>query len=677
MDELHAIFVAEARELIADLERALLELENDEGNKECISAIFRSMHTLKGSSGMFGFEPMSTLTHQLETIYADIRDGKRSLSREILNATLGSVDHLKKLVEDAGLTDPALQAAHATILRQIETLSSQSADVESNAGESTTTNELPLVTYYVSFHPRADILKNGTNTLYLADDVLALGHGISIPYFADLPTLEAMTPALSYTGFEIVVATSKSETDIREVFMFVEAEANLTIQIIEKGDLLADESTVSNLLSLSKGTSPLGLRAVESVLIRDTGRVTPVTESTKGRTISSVRVPSDRLDEFMNLVSELVTTQASLTLYGSKADSPELTEIAENVEKITRRLRDNAFSMSLVPIESLVIRFQRLIRDLSRELNKQIVFKAEGTDTEIDKAIVEKLTDPIVHLMRNAAGHGIESPEERVKKGKPAQGQVTLRSYYSGANVIIEISDDGAGINIEKVRKKAIAKGLLDPNTETSEQEILNMIFLPGFSTAEKVTDVSGRGVGMDVLRKNIADLQGEVSLHTVAGEGTTFTIRLPLTLSIIDGLLVRIGETDFILPLAAVDKCYEVDTKYLEQAYNTRIALDGELIPFLLLRREFNVKTESPDRSQAIKITYDGTKISLVVDKILGEYQAVLKPLGHLYRHQDEFSGATILGDGSVALVIDPHKLSRKLITSQSRKQQVYEQQY
>lgn len=675
MENLHAIFMAEAKDLIVELEVALLKLESDQQNIECISSVFRAMHTLKGSAGMFGFDSISSLTHHLENIYASIRDGKKRLDQNILSTTLNSIDYLKSLLSDTGERKNELRQAHENLIRQIEKLAEEKEnDTAVESHPASTPDHQNVCTYYILFHPKTEILKNGTNTLYIVDDLLSLGQGIAIPFFENLPPLADLVSDLSYTGFEVILSASASEAQLKEVFMFVDTEAHILIKQIAPTDLLSDKN-IHTLQEECKGDAPIGLPGVESILILEQPLNKITSEVNKSKSVSTVRVPSDRLDEFMNLVSELVTTQASLTLFGARTESPELMAIAENVEKITRRLRNNAFSMSLVPVESLVVRFQRLIRDLSKDLKKDIVFKAEGTETEIDKAIVEKLSDPILHIMRNAVDHGIEMPHDRLRKGKPAQGVVQLNAFYSGANVIIEISDDGGGINLDKVRKKAISRGIINADAEMTEQEIINLIFMPGFSTADAVTDVSGRGVGMDVLRKNIADIQGEVHVRTKEGKGSTFTIKLPLTLSIIDGLLVRAGETDFIIPLSSVGKCYEVATNQLENVFNQRISLDGQLTPFLSLRENFFVKSTAPVLSQVIKIPYEDIHVGLVVDKILGECQAVLKPLGYMYRDQDEFSGATILGDGSVALVIDPHKLSHKLITSKTKTEMEHEQ--
>jgi two-component system chemotaxis sensor kinase CheA len=319
--------------------------------------------------------------------------------------------------------------------------------------------------------------------------------------------------------------------------------------------------------------------------------------------------------------------------------------------------------MSMVPIETLVVRFQRLVRDLSKELGKAVVLETEGTDTRIDRSIIEQLTDPLLHILRNALDHGLEKPEDRVGKGKTVQGTITMRSYSAGANVIIEISDDGAGIDLARVRAKAVAQGLIAEDAQLAEADLIDLIFRPGFSTAEKVSGVSGRGVGMDVVRRNITDIRGDVRVSTRAGEGTTFTIRLPLTLSIIDGLLVRVGTTDLILPLSSVSKCFEVNTAELGANENQWTVLDGARTPYFMLRRDMDHALPPPELSQLIRIPYGNGQVGLVVDRIVGEYQAVLKPLGELHRNDDEYSGATILGDGSVALVVDPHRMIHKRI--------------
>lgn len=661
MENLTSVFVSEANELLEDLEKALLQLENDKQSKMGISEVFRIMHSLKGSANMFGFEAINNLTHNLETIYQTIRDNGGSLTQEVFNVTLSCLDHLKALLENPVIKDPILQRTHEDLLSEIHRLNTGTKDTKAGSTLKLA-EESSSVTYYIVFKPDSRVLRNGTNTLYLLDEILSLGHGLSLPYFIDLPNWDNIQPDLSYTGFEVVLYSNKTELEIREVFMFVEDESEIEIVRLSDENLLTDSVLNENLVC-AHAFNKVGHEAILDALSQKKSKTQAVAaDLQRVKNTTNVRVSSERLDELMNLVSELVTTQAGLSLLAEKNSSPELTAIAETVEKITRRLRDNAFTMSLVPVENLVVRFQRLVRDLSKELRKEIEFRTEGTETEIDKSITEKLADPLMHLIRNGLDHGIELPEERIKKGKSRKGTILFKSYYSGANVTIEIKDDGAGINLEKVRAKAIKQGLISPDVELGEKEILNLIFLPGFSTKEKITDVSGRGVGMDVVRRNVTGLRGEIDIRSRMGEGSTFIIKLPLTLSVIDGLLVKIDDSDFILPLSSVEKCYEIESNTLDNNFNNWITLDGERTPYLYLRNNFHSKSEAPQFSQVIKISSHLGQIGLIVDRIIGDYQAVLKPLGHAYRDQQEFSGATILGDGTVALVIDPLRLINKL---------------
>jgi two-component system chemotaxis sensor kinase CheA len=378
----------------------------------------------------------------------------------------------------------------------------------------------------------------------------------------------------------------------------------------------------------------------------------------KEQTISSIRVASEKIDHMMNLVSELVTTQARLSLKAEQSNDGELLSIAENVQKLSRQLRDNAFDIALVPVETMLTRFQRLVRDLSSSMNKKVKFTAEGTETELDKNIIETLTDPLLHILRNSIDHGIETPEERAKKGKPEEGHILLKAYYSGASVHIQIHDDGKGIDVEKVKAKAIEKGIVDTNEKVSQRELYDLIFKSGFSTSDNVTDVSGRGVGMDVVKRKLAEIRGEVEIDSEVNVGTTLTVKLPLTLSIIDGLLVQIEDNSYVVPLSAVDKIYAARHNDVVDTFNNLIVLDGEQVPFFYLREEFALPESNSDMEEIVVVQYEDKRIGLVVDTVIGEYQAVLKSLGKMYKRQDIISGATILGDGTVALVLDTNKM-------------------
>lgn len=660
-DKLTQTFLAEANELIIDIERCLLDIGRGSNDSEDISAIFRSMHTLKGASGMFGFELVQRLTHHLENIYQDIRDGKRLMDADITDLTFKTLDQLRILLNaDANQTEPS---GYNELLETVKAIGSENKVAQQISYAQATSSEK---TYYVRFTPQADIIRNGNNPLYLVDDLAALGPAIVLPFFNHLPDLNQLDVENCYMGFEIILATDKTEDEIHTVFLFVEGNCELQISKLTNENSLTTFTNEQNPFNTKDFSTPLGVEFFKNTF--DKRAAKPVNETSKASTTknANIRVASEQLDELMNLVSELVTTQARLSLFTTGTLSAELSGISENIEKITRRLRDNAFTMSLVPLDSIRVRFQRLVSDLSKELNKSVDFVTEGMETKIDKSIIEKLTDPILHILRNCIDHGIETPDVRTQNGKTRQGTLSLRAFYSGSSVVIEISDDGAGLNRDRIRNKAISRGLIGVDTQLADKELTDLIFLPGFSTAANVTDVSGRGVGMDVVRRNIIDMRGEVEVSTTEGLGTCFTIRLPLTLSILDGLLVRIGTTDFILPLSSVVKCHEVSTSQLDNSFNHWLTLDGARTPFIYLREVFGIADTKPYYSQLINVPYDGNTIGLAVDQIIGEYQAVLKPLGNFYASQDEFSGATILGDGSVALVMDPTRLISKISTKQ-----------
>jgi two-component system, chemotaxis family, sensor kinase CheA len=667
-DKLTDTFLAEANELIIDIERCLLEVGRGSDDQENISAIFRAMHTLKGASGMFGYELVQRLTHNLENIYQDIRDGKRLLNAEISDLTFKTLDQLRLLLH--GPSDNTEPAGYHELLQIVKAIATDQT-VLSTGNQNPSAPSNAEKTYYIRFTPHQSIIRNGTNPLYLVDDLLALGTGIALPFFNQLPELNELNAENCYLAFEIILTTDKAEDEIQTVFLFVEGNCEVHIATIANENIIKEFSNDSHPFTNREIGKALGFDIVKKAFEKKHARrVTELANKALKTKGGNIRVASEQLDELMNLVSELVTTQARLSLFANSNTSNELSGISENIENITRRLRDNAFTMSLVPFDSIRVRFQRLVGELSKELNKSIEFVTEGMETKIDKSIIEKLTDPILHILRNCIDHGIETPEIRTKNGKSLQGILSLKAFYSGSSVVIEISDDGAGINLQRIRSKAISRGLITSEAQLTDRELTDLIFLPGFSTADNITDVSGRGVGMDVVRRNIAEIRGEVEVTTIEGKGTRFIIKLPLTLSILDGLLVRIGTTDFILPLSAVIKCYEVETAQLENTFNHWLTLDGKRTPFFYLRDTFNITNNKPMHSQIINVPYNGTIVGLAVDQIVGEYQAVLKPLGNFYAEEDEFSGATILGDGTVALVLDPTRMIKKISSSETSKQ-------
>lgn len=682
MDNFRRKFVEEAADLIESLEAAVLELEERPTDASIVQRVFRIMHTLKGNSSMFGFTQIDRFTHHMETIYDQIRSNEKEVDRTVLDLTLRSVDHLRALLRESGQESAEVMAEQEELMRVMSdiiegraaTLSAKKSDPQP---EPTAAPEVPaaaapasgpegqFVTYYVRYAPISDIFSNGTNPLYQVDELCALGQSIVRPHMDKVPKLEQMDPSFCYTSWEVIVATQKGQNAIDDVFIFVEGDSDLEVQHLAAGNLLEQQNFVNAVHQLwESGEKPVGFEEIRRVVptqpvVQKAASVSGAKRpSAKETAISSIRVASEKLDELMNLVSELVTTQARLTLFSEETNLPGLTVIAENVQKLSRQLRDIAFSIVLIPIETLITRFHRLIRDLSRSLNKDVQFVTEGTDTEMDKTIIEGLSDPLMHIFRNSLDHGIEDAATRVRLGKPVQGTILLRAFYSGTNVMIQVSDDGAGMDPRVIQAKAVERGIIAADRKLSKREILELVFLPGFSTSKVVTDVSGRGVGMDVVKRKIMELRGEVEIDSELGVGTTITIKLPLTLSIIDGLLVRVHETNYVIPLSSVDKIYAVEHEKVVNQFNDVVVLDGRQVPFFNLRKEFN-QPEFPDAvEQVIVVNYEEKKVGFVVDVVVGEYQAVLKPLGRHYKNQDMISGATILGDGTVALVMDTNRI-------------------
>lgn len=676
MDNFKLKFLEEAADLIEDLEKILMSVEKNGISAESIEHIFRVMHTIKGSSSMFGFDIIGEFTHHLENIYDLVRTGKMEISNKILDVTLASIDHIRALLVDEKLSDESNKTNHEELLQRIKAI------VGFQEGHKAHTpviaKSASVSTYYILFKPAVDILTKGNNPLYLLSDLQDLSPDNKVFWhFENVHILEELKPQDCHIFWEIVLSCKESEHEIKDVFIFVEDECELVIQKLADEDLFQQKAFSEYIKNLSDTPAELqisgltdfienrksNIHLIADKLNKAAGKQEDKQGSVKDANGASIRVSSDKLDDLLNLVSELVTTQARLSLYASNNLQNELQTIAENVEKISRRLRDNTFSICLIPIESLLTRFQRLIRDLSKQLNKEIAFISEGTETEIDKTIIDNLTDPLMHIFRNCIDHGIEDSDIRIQKGKPKKGTIALRAYYSGTNVHIEIKDDGGGINPVKIREKAISKGLIAVDAQLTEKQIFDLMFLPGFSTASQVTEVSGRGVGMDVVKRQILALRGAVEVESKVDEGTAITIILPLTLSIIDGLLVQIHNTKYVIPLSVVHKCYEVKNEDITNKFDNVLEFDNELLPFCNLREEFEVIAKAPEIQQVIIVRNNDKKIGITVDYVLGEYQAVLKPLGKLYNSVDIMSGATILGDGTIALVMDTNQIIKKII--------------
>ncbi|MFA6401942.1 MAG: chemotaxis protein CheA [Salinivirgaceae bacterium] len=678
MEKFREKFVEEANDLINELEKVLLTLENQPKNPDLIQQVFRVMHSLKGGSAMFGFNKMDKFTHHLESIYDLIRNNKLEINNDILNITLASVDHLRNLLQEKDDEDTKNKVQNDLLVAKIQEIINENVMAESN-GKTIQPMEQRQnkehATYYLNFKPHANIFNFGTNPLYLIDELCDLGQYKVFPRFDNLPEIDELDATKCFIYWDIFLATNQGINAISEVFIFADDQCDLKVQKISELNLLDEKSFIGIIEESVRSQKEIDLDQM-MLLTHDLEKIyekekEPQAQSKLGgasaeTSISSIRVSSQKLDDLINWVSELVTIQARLSLFAQESNLAELDAISEEVEKISRRLRDDVFGIRLIPIETMLTRFQRLVRELSQELDKEVVFKTEGTETELDKNIIEMLADPLMHIIRNSLDHGIESAEERKNLGKPKKSIILLKAFYSGANVVIQISDDGRGIDPEKIKNTAITKGLIGAETELTKTEAFDLLFLPGFSTAQKVTKVSGRGVGMDVVKRKIAEIRGEVEIESEINKGTVITIKLPLTLSIIDGLLVQISDTKFIIPLSSVDKCYEFKHKVLENAINHLIRTDEKEVAFLNLRQMFQIEGTPPETEHVVVVQFGVAKIGLSVDSIIGQYQAVLKPLGRLYKNQNSVSGATILGDGTVALVLDTNKLISQYATNE-----------
>lgn len=661
IDKFKAKFVEESLDNVNDLEEALFLLEKDMNNHEIIERIFRAMHSLKGGA-MFGFNDLSDFTHHLETVFDLVRNDKLNIDQNLISLTFLATDHIKHLLETGNLTDPSEIEDLKTFVSKIQGYSDTSSSQVSVKEKEESIKEDESVTYLISFKPQKEILKNGTNPLYLLDDLNALGEAATIAFISEVPSLSEFDPVSNYCHWQILLNTTDPLNEIKDVFIFVEDECTIEIQKITNGNIISHPQIVKLIDEAKSTEKPLSLDHFSTITVNkkkeDSQLESKKKVQLKEHKISSIRVSSNKIDELVNLVSELVTIQAQLNLFAENDGNPLILGLAEQIQKLSRQLRDNAFEISLIPLQNELMRFQRLVRDLSKEMSKEIDFIIEGGEIELDKNIIEHLTDPLLHILRNSIDHGIESAEDRIKMGKSPKGTIIFKAYYSGANVIIKVTDDGHGIDPEKIRHKAIKKGLIDKKLDLSKKEIFDLLFLSGFSTREEVSDLSGRGVGMDVVKKKIGEIRGEVSIDSEINKGTTITLVLPLTLSIIDGLLVKVANNQYVIPISSIDKIYAIDSVKIGKTFDQVLTIEDTQYSFIKMREIFEEEQGKDGSGQLILVKYEDKKIGLLVDQIIGEYQTVVKPLGRFLKRQESISGASIMGDGSIALVIDTNRL-------------------
>ena len=630
-------FRQEAQELLEQVEQGLLDLARRPGDRALIDTIFRGLHTLKGSGAMFGFDALAAFTHHCETAFDRVRKGEVPASPSLVSAVLAAQDHMRALAEGAPVVDGAGEALLADLQAAID--GGETAPVAAPA-------EPGLNIFRIRFSLPADALINGARPLPLLDELRDLGEARVRVITDDVPPLDQLVPAECRLAWEVVLTTKHDRDAIDDVFIFVIDE--MTLEVEDLTVAAVEEPEVVETVITQEEAAPVAANAPA-----EAGRA--ASQDTRGKSGDTVRVPAERLDELMDRVGELVIAQSRLKQLAASSSDVALRAVAEEIERLAGEMRDTMMVVRMVPIAQLFGRFRRLIHDLERDTGKQIELSTEGETTELDKTVIERLADPLIHLIRNSADHGLEGAEQRAAAGKPTAGKIMLAARQSGAEVVITISDDGRGVDRDRVRAKAEENGLIQPSQVLNDNELLQLIFAPGFSTAAAITNLSGRGVGMDVVKKTIEGLRGSIEISSTPGEGSVVSLRIPLTLAIIDGLLIRVGSGRYVIPLATVEECVELTPiQDLRSAGRSLITLRDELVPFIRLREQFATGTQ-PDPHQKIVVVSTGQdRVGLVVDQILGDHQTVIKPMSAFHEDVGAFSGATIMGDGGVALILD-----------------------
>lgn len=689
-------FFAEADDLLNSMEAALLRLDEGDQDPETINEIFRAAHTIKGSAGLFGLNDIVSFTHTVENLLDRARDGKITVNSDLLSILLPCRDHIAQLVDNAmhnRANDEACLAEGASLLHALTPwLESSTPSSSLVASASAETNPEP---WYISIRFGSDLLCNGMEPLSILRFLATLGEITQITTLTDnLPELPNFNPEQLYLGFELTLLSNASQQQIEDAFMFVredsdikiipprnniQAYTNLINSVPENTQRLGEILVKSHVISYQDLESALAVQKNQAktsgavgmlgdILIEEQ-EIAPeiihaaldkqkkIIEKKNNSESRFIRVDADRLDKLINLIGELVINRQRVDLLASKTGNAILMEAVTSMGNFTESIRDAALTLRMVPIGDTFQKFKRVVRDTAKSLNKEIDLEIEGAETELDRSMVEKLNDPLMHIVRNAMDHGIEPVSIRQSRGKPDAGTIKLTARHDAGNIVIGIHDDGGGLNIDKIRKKAIANGILDENEHFSRQEIFQLIFHPGLSTAEQVTNLSGRGVGMDVVRRNIEELQGGIEIESEEGVGTSFSIRLPLTLAIIDGFHVTAGQIDFIVPQNTILECVDLKSLPHVQGQNC-VNLRGDQVPYIRLRDIFSLQSKNASREKIVVVQFGERRAGIVVDDLHGEIQTVVKPMGPIFQALKGIGGSSLLGTGAVALILDIQQL-------------------
>ena len=706
-------FIVESRELLDSMEEALLRIEQTPDDADTINAIFRAAHTIKGSAGLFGLDDIVAFTHVAESVLDKVRSGELGVDANMAAALLASGDHIRELVDGVAsgndMTD-ALRDKGQALVDQLNTWLGTGPTPAAKMEKMPVEYELPHTAqgggevetdlWHLSLRFSRDVLRSGMDPLSFIRYLCTLGDiEQTVTLFNSMPAAAEMDPESCYLGFEISFKSSADKATIEGVFEFVREDSHIRIlpprsKISEYLQLIADlpeqdllvgemlvrcgtltQTELETALKLQREGGDGRIRPIGEVLMAEQMVQPSVMQAAlekqkqikehKSSEASLIRVDADKLDQLINLVGELIIAGAGASLIAQRAGVTELHESMATLSRLVEEVRDSALTLRMVQIGATFSRFQRVVRDVSKELGKDIDLVISGAETELDKTVVEKIGDPLTHLVRNSMDHGIEPAEVRLARGKPARGTLKLNAYHDAGSIVIEVSDDGGGLNKAKILKKAVERGLVEEGAALSDKEIYNLIFEAGFSTADVVSNLSGRGVGMDVVRRNIEALRGTVDLDSVEGLGSTVRIRLPLTLAIIDGFLVGVGSAAYVIPLDMVVECIELGASERDNADKRYINLRGEVLPYCRLREHFETQGDTVRRENVVVVRYGEQKVGLVVDKLMGEFQTVIKPLGKVFHQVQGIGGFTILGNGEVALILDVPGLMKQVMSS------------
>ncbi len=670
-------FISESVELLDQLEQLLLELEDRPSDRELLDALFRCAHTIKGSAGLFGLDEIVAFTHHVETFLDALREGKTHLTGKTSAVLLQSGDQIRRLIT---LVDPGRRDTDAApdIADQRDTLiAALVAALPASALQSTSTHHAadagaptiaaPAGAHRIALHYKTDTFRDGFDPLGILDYLGTLGTIESVSLGADrLPAFDAFNPEDCHLDLSLVLRGTSTTAEVEAAFEMVREDCEISVSAIadpgaaDAPDLLAAPAPDTQ-PDMSDSPAPTG--AASATTPATASATTPSTldkraagERRQGDDARYVRVRADRLDDVINLLGELVIAGAGTGLLAQKIGDSELIESSHQLGRLIEEIRNGTLQMRMVQIGETFGRFRRVVHDLAAELGKQVHLEIAGAETELDKSVVERITDPLMHLVRNAMDHGIETCEQRLVAGKPAAGTLRIAASHDAGGILISISDDGRGIDRERVLSRARERGLVSAGVTPNDGDLLALIFEPGFSTAEQVTNLSGRGVGMDVVRRNVESLRGRIDLSSTQGKGTTIEVRLPLTLAIIDGFLVSVGSSKFIFPLDAVVEVIENrPTATAVDAHGCSVVeLRGQVLPVMSLRALYGIESLEPERSSVVVIQSGGRRYGVMVDGLLGQHQTVIKPLGRMFRSLRGMSGSSILGNGEVALIFD-----------------------